>query len=124
MVSITDLCILPGWVLACLERPEKPATASVRADYTPSGSKWLADAMWRTGDGRGDAVGFWLACQLLIDAYNGAQVDVYAILREYAALATRNPRDPFDEKTVARWVRSAGRSRLVTCAELARSRVA
>jgi hypothetical protein len=123
MFALMDLTDAPTRILKLLEKP-LPAPSAGDVTFTPSGQKWLGEAMRRTCDGRGDATGFWLACQLIIDAYNGASVDVYGVLHEYARLATVNPLDPFDEQSVQRWARQALRSRIVARGEVARRRVA
>jgi hypothetical protein len=72
----------------------------------PSGAKWLADALAQTRDGTGDSTGYWLAQQLLC---NGAD-DPEGVLMTYANAATVNAEDPFDERSVRRWLESAGRA--------------
>lgn len=118
------LPFLPQRILDALREPEKvasPSPAARTANFTPTANKWLTEALRRTRYGVGEKTGYWLACQLIIDAHNGLPVDVYGVLRQYAALATINPGDPFDERSVQRWVRSAQNSRIVARGELARS---
>jgi Bifunctional DNA primase/polymerase, N-terminal len=116
-----ELPVLPPRIIEALQEPEKPARPPLRAVRTPSGNRWLSEAMRRTRNGTGDATGWWLACQLLIDRNAGAQVDVEAVLRQYAAMATYDLGRPFDDRSVQRWITSAGRSRIVLRGEVARA---
>lgn len=101
------------------EALDAPALRSVK--HTDTGAKFLADAMAKTSDGTGDVTGYWLAQQLLIAQKNGDDVDVDAVLSEYAWRATVNPADPFDERSVQKWKRSASASTIVARGEPARS---
>ena len=107
--------------MAAPAQPAQPQTQSPTAQRGDEAQHWFDWAMARTSDGQGDHVGVLLAQQLLIAEANGALLDVPATLARYAAAATVNPRDPFTDRDVARWIASASQSALVARAEPARS---
>jgi len=92
---------------APVARPATLQTEELSAD--DGGRDWLDWALTRTGDGVGDLIGFELAQQLLI----ARVADVHAPLLDYAQRATVNPRNPFTERDVTRWIKSAEKSSLV-----------
>ena len=92
---------------APIVRPATLQTEELSAD--DEGRDWLDWALTRTGDGVGDRVGYELAQQLLI----AHVADVHAPLLDYAERATVNPRSPFTERDVTRWIKSAEKSDLV-----------
>ncbi len=89
--------------------PRRLMPRSISSTDADEAGRWLEWAMRQTADGRGDDIGYKLAQQLLI-----AQVaDVRTSLLEYADRATVDPRDPFTEGDVRRWIDSAAKSDLV-----------
>lgn len=102
------------------ERQRPPARTRQR-DREDADAHWLAWALQKTGMGHGDHVGVLLAQQLLIAQRNGASVDLDGVLLDYARQATLDPHDPFTERDVERWKRSADGSKLVQRGEPARS---
>lgn len=81
--------------------------------------RWLDQAMAKTRDGNGDPTGYDLAVQLLANKVD--QSAAWDALMTYARLATVNHDDPFTERDVERWWKSASGSRIVQSGEPARS---
>lgn len=125
-----DLSPIPDWLVDLVMAAREPESldVDVAAFHNPlpnrvtgdAGEYWLSRALVRSGDGTGDDTGWWLAVQLLV---NGV-ADPHGVLLQYATAATRNPHDPFDERSVARWLASARSSKIVQRGEPARSQTA
>jgi P4 family phage/plasmid primase-like protien len=98
--------------LATGKRERAPRQRDDRDGY------WLSRALERSGQGTGDTTGYWLAQQLLLDP--GVR-DIDGTLRAYARRATLDASDPFDDRSIARWLTSAQRSQLVVRGEPARN---
>ena len=113
---------LPSWLLKLLtDKPEptpirKPA-APVDADESDRDAYWLAWALQQVRPGTSDTTGYKLAQQLLTDP----QVrDVDGTLATYARQATLDTSDPFDERDIDRWLKSAQQSSIVRRGEPAK----
>lgn len=78
---------------------------------------WLDKALSKSGMGIGDATGYWLAQMLFVNEVSDAR----STLMDYADRATLNASDPFTERDVARWIRSARESDIVKRGEPSRS---
>lgn len=115
---------LAHWLLKLLTEKPEPVASPIRkpsatpADTSDRDAYWLAKAMEKSCAGTGDGTGYWLAQQLYLDS--GVK-DVDGTMRAYARSATLNPSDPFDERSVSRWLASAASSNLVARGEPAKS---
>ena len=111
--KITDA---PSWLLELIRdmggKPveQTPAVAPIQSKLPGQSNDeiadfWLKKALEKGGLGNGDETGLWLAVQLR-DARCGTG-EIESALRAYAQRVPQNRSDPFTEKDVARWSKSA-----------------
>jgi hypothetical protein len=101
----TPIAPLPDWLQALL--PTKGEHQEYPHDLrfaSPSGEKWLDEAVSRAAEGNRDAVGFWLACQLRDDGLTQEQAT--RIILRYA---NRIPQEhsPYTSQEAVKSIRSA-----------------
>jgi P4 family phage/plasmid primase-like protien len=107
--------------------PPPPTQLPTRARNTEqqrrdANAHWLDWALSKIGKGfGGDDMGYQLAQQLLIAERNGESVDARGTLAQYCVRATQDPSDPFDQRSIERWLRSAQQSEKVAKGEPAKS---
>jgi len=101
----TPIAPLPDWLHALLPtKGEHPAFPHDLRFASPSGEKWLDEAVARATEGNRNQVGFWLACQLRDDGLNQEQAARIILL-----YANRVPqeKDPYTSQEAVKSVRSA-----------------
>lgn len=90
------------------DNPLGKSTSSSVGRYSRPAATLLANALQKTGDGVGDSTGYELARKLL--AAGCGEFETHAVLVSYGEEATTNPRDPFTERDVRRWIEQARKS--------------
>ncbi|HET8909392.1 MAG TPA: phage/plasmid primase, P4 family [Ktedonobacterales bacterium] len=115
----------PSWLLKLMtavpERPGLELLATRKATDASADDRdayWLDWALAQAQPGTSDAAGYKLAQQLLTDP--GVR-DIDGTLAEYARMATFNTNDPFDERDIDRWLKSAQASNIVRRGESAKN---
>jgi hypothetical protein len=101
----TPLAPLPDWLHALLpKKGEHQQFPHGLRFASPSGEKWLAEAVERATEGNRNAVGFWLACQLRDDGMSQEQAQGVIL-----AYANRIPQEksPYTSQEAVKSVKSA-----------------
>ncbi len=101
----TPVAPLPDWLHALLPtRGEHREYPHGLRFASPSGAKWLDEAVARATEGNRNAVGFWLACQLRDDGLSQEQAQAVIL-----AFANRIPQEtsPYTSQEAVKSVRSA-----------------
>jgi len=96
---------LPEWLHALLPKKGEHQQFPHGVRFaSPSGQKWLREAVAQATEGNRNAVGFWLACQLRDDGMSREQAQAFIL-----AYANRIPQEnsPYTSQEAVKSVRSA-----------------
>jgi len=101
----TPIAPLPDWLHALLpKKGEHQQFPHGLRFASPTGQKWLDEAVARATEGNRNAVGFWLACQLRDDGMSQEHAQAFIL-----AFANRIPQEnsPYTSQEAVKSVRSA-----------------